>query len=440
VALSLSVRSREADLFQRALEGSSRAAPAMGGYVEVAGRLSELVPTTILRPDPAYRAELHARLVELATARAATRPALPERSARPRRSEGSDRSERRRGLVLWPTDRLRRALAGGVAAVVALMLGVGVAAASALPGGLLYPVKELIQSTQVRLAHGDLSRGQVLLDQAGGHIADAQTLVSQGSPDPGDVDTALRQAGQDVRQGSQLLLDHYATTRDPAALDELARFTTAQSPLLSRLRDRVPVVSEPLVDQLLAQLGQNSQALTRLVAQCGAACSSVRLVNLPGPDGLPAATPGGLDAASSSSGSGGAGGTPSGGLGGALSGVLGGPGSGGLGSLGGAGSGAGGSGAGRSVGGSVGASVGSGGVGVTLPRGTVSVPAPSVGIGSGGASVGVPGASVTLGPVTATLPGVGVTLGPGKTSTTHPPATTASTPPTVCLLIVCLGG
>jgi hypothetical protein len=421
VALSMPMRSRQADLFQRALEGSARSAPGMGGYVEVAGRLGDLVPTTSLRPDPAYRAELHARLVELATAHAATRPVRVERSARP------ERSERRRGLVIWPTNRLRRALAGGVAAVVALMLGVGVAAGSALPGGLLYPVKELIQSTQLRLTHGDLARGQVLLDQAGGHIADAQTLVSQGSPDPADVDTALRQASQDVAQGSQLLLDHYATTRDPAALDELARFTAAQSPVLSRLRDRVPVVSEPLVDQLLAQLGQNATTLTHLVAQCGAGCSSVRLVNLPGPDGLPAATPGGVGAATSSGGTGG--------VSGPLSGALGGSGS---------GSGAGGSGAGSSVGasvgGSVGASVGRGGVGATLPGGSVSVPAPTLGVGSGGASVGVPGATATLGPVSATLPSVGVTLGAGKQSSTHPPVSTASTPPTVCLLIVCLGG
>ncbi len=336
--------------------------------------------------------------------------------------------------MLWPANRLRRALAGGVAAVVALMLGVGVAAGSALPGGLLYPVKELIQSTQLRLAHGDLARGQVLLDQARGHIADAQTLVSQGSPDPADVDTALRQASEDVAHGSRLLLDHYAATHDPAALDELARFTTTQSPLLSRLRDRVPVVSEPLVDQLLAQLGQNATTLTHLVAQCGAACSSVRLVNLPGPDGLPAATPGGVGTGAGASGSGGT--APATGLGGLLGGVLGGTGSGSGGAGGGAGSGAGGAGSG----GSVGASVGSGGVGVRLPGGSIGVPAPTLGVSSGGASVGLPGASATLGPITATLPGVGVTLGPGQKTSTHPPSATASSSSSVCLLIVCLGG
>ncbi len=425
-----SVRSREADLFQRALEGTASPAPGLGGYVEVAARLGELVPTTVLRPDPAYRAELHARLVDLATARAGTLPAPAVRTERTER-------RRRQAAGTWPGARLRRALAGTLAALVALTLGVGVASAGALPGGLLYPVKELIQSTQLRLAHGDMGRGQVLLDQARGHIADAQTLVSQGSPDPSDVDTALRQASQDVAQGSALLLHHYDASHDPAALDRLARFTTTQSPLLSRLRDRVPVTSEPLVDQLLAQLGQNSTTLTTLVAQCGAACSSVHLVNLPGPDGLPAATPGGLGSAATSGSAGelGVSGIPGGSgatlgqgdLGGLLGGALGGSGGSGGSLL-------------PGTGGSVGATVGTGGAGVKLPGASVSVPAPHVGASSSGVSVGIPGASATLGPVTATLPGVSLSVGPGQRSTTHPPANTASTPPAVCVLIVCLGG
>ena len=52
----------------------------------------------------------------------------------------------------------------------------------------------------------------------------------------------------------------------------------------------------------------------------------------------------------------------------------------------------------------------------------------------------MPGPTATLGPVTAPLPGVSISLGLGQSSSTHPPLNSASTPPTVCLLIVCLGG
>ncbi len=433
------LRSRPADLLQRALDGTTlsgeRVPAALGGYVEVATRLADLVPTTSLRPDPAYRAELHTRLLELAAARAAE---LPERSVRvgtvERSRAGVDREPAagRRGILRgW-----RRTVAAATAAVVALLLGVGVASAGAVPGGLLYPVKELIQSVQVHLAHGSLARSKVLLGQARGHITDATTLVSQGAPDPSNVNTALRQAGDDFGRGEQLALARYTDAHDPAGLAALSQFTVTQSPLVSRLRDRVPVVSVPLVRQLLAQIGQGAATLQQVVTQCGAPCASVSLVNLPGPDGLPAATPGGLgDATSGSSGISGISGTTSG-LGGAAVGGSGASSGAGLGGL----LGGGGSGSGASSGSSGVASIGSDGVGVQLPGVGASVPAPHASVGSGGASVGLPGGKATVGHISATLPGVGVTLGAQPSTSTHPPENSASSPPTVCLLIVCLGG
>jgi hypothetical protein len=430
VPLSLPAsRSRQAELFHRALEaGASTTSPVVpagiGGYVAVASRLAELVPTTSLRPDPAYRTELHSRLLDLASARAAE---LPVRA--PTTADRADRADRATrdgrlgiGVLTALRHRWQRAFAAGTAAVLALLLGVGVAAGSALPGGLLYPVKELIQGAQVHLAHGDLARGKVLLGQARGHIGDATTLVSQGAPAPADVDTALRQASDDFSQGEQLVLKQYAASHDTNGLAALSQFTVSQSPLLSRLRGRVPVVSEPLVDQLLAQIGQSAVTLQRLVSQCGAPCAGVSLVNLPGPDGLPAATPGGEAVPGDPTGAGGVAGLGSaGGLGGLL-GTGGGAGAGLPGGTGGL------------------ASLGSNGAGVNLPGVGATVPAPQVGASSGGVKVGVPGPTVTLGPVTATLPGLGVTLGLGQSSSTHPPLTSPSSQPPVCLLIVCLGG
>ena len=217
-------RSREAERLQRALDGRLRAAeltPTLGGYAAVAGRLSELVPTTALHPSPEYRAELHTRLVELATARAAGRPApLADRRA----------STDRRAVLPWLAGLLstwsrrgwRRSLAAATSALLTLCVGVGFAAGSALPGGLLYPVKELIQSAQVQLAGGGLDRGAVLLDQARGHLRDAGTLVGQGSPDPADVDTALRAASADLSDAQRTLLAQFARSQDPAALTALA--------------------------------------------------------------------------------------------------------------------------------------------------------------------------------------------------------------------------
>jgi Domain of unknown function (DUF5667) len=419
VSLTLPFASREAEEFQRALEQRPTLglpSGTIGGYVEVAGRLGDLMPRAALAPDPAYRAELQARLITLATTLGTERAktsAEPSARARGQRPEV--------GLSLlrgW-----RRTAAAVTAAVVALMLGVGFASASALPGGLLYPVKELIQSAQVHLAKGDLSQGKVLLNQTAGHIADAGTLVGQGDPDPADVDSALRSASSDLASAHELLLAQYAKTRDPAALTALAQFATAQSPILDSLRGRVPVVSVPLVVDLLAQLGQTATDVRHVVAQCGSTCASVPVANLPGPDGV--IPPGGAGASGL---------TGSGGLGG-LGGLLG---SGGT--TGGSGSGTGGS---NGTGSSAGVTVGSGGAGVNLPGVGATVPAPHVDAGSGGVSVTVPKATATVGPVHVTVPGVGVILPGGKSSSHssgHPASSpSASSSSSVCVLIICIG-
>jgi hypothetical protein len=435
MSLTLPFASRQADLLQRALEGRLPPAdlsPTIGGYADVAGRLGDLMPRAALVPDPAYRAELHARLVTLATTAVQDRPVRPGRPA-----DGRSADTRQSWWAGW-----RRTAAAVTAATVALMLGVGFASASALPGGLLYPVKQLIQNAQVNLAHGDLARGKVLLHQAGGHIADASTLVGQGDPDPADIDSALRSAASDLGTADRALLAQYAQSHDPTALTALSKFATTQSPLLGQLRGRVPVVSVPLVDSLLAQLGQAATAVKHVVAQCGSPCASVPVVNLPGPSGL-VGTPGQGAAGSTGGlpGSGGSGGLS--GLGGLLGpgGITGGAGSGGTA----------GSGGPAGTGASVGATVGSGGATVNLPGVGATVPAPKVSAGSGGVAVTVPKATATVGKIKVTLPGVGVTLPGAKSSTSGGKAGSGGqagsgggsgsspSPSSVCVLVICLG-
>ena len=72
----------------------------------------------------------------------------------------------------------------------------------------------------------------------------------------------------------------FARTQDPAALSALARFATSQAPVLADLRGRVPVASEPLVDDLLRQLGQVSTAVRTAAARCGPPCVSVPVAGL----------------------------------------------------------------------------------------------------------------------------------------------------------------
>jgi hypothetical protein len=192
---------------------------------------------------------------------------------------------------------LPRALAGATVAVLLLGAVVGGTSRSALPGGLFYPVKQMLDSAAVRLAGSDFDRGVTLLSQAQEHISDARGLVRRdgAQADPASVDQALASAHSAVGDGRRALLGEFDRTGNPQALIATQDFAVRALPQLGALRPLVPAASRPAVDALIALLQQTRAALAPRIAVCGEPCASLGSVRLGGPSssapttGLPTA-------------------------------------------------------------------------------------------------------------------------------------------------------
>jgi hypothetical protein len=388
------VLSRRADAFQRALDGERSTDAQLTGLLATSRQLLELGPGP--GADPAFVARLHERLMAEAATMPTPSPAAAKASAARRAAAGPT------PVVVVVGHGLPRALAGALAS--ALLVGgvVGVVSRSSVPGDSLYPVKSWLDSVAVRLADSDFTRGQTYLTQAQEHISDARDLAGRHSDVTGDVNVALRQAIDSVRNGQRALDRSYVATNDPQALLAMRDFTARALPQVEAMRTEVPAGSLKTLGELEALLHESQQATGRRLAACGPRCETIT-----GTAYDPAAVPGlpstrepgrpasGVSRATltvpSTAITGGAGGGAS------LPGVSA-PSAGGV-----------------SVGGTGGATLSTGGAVVRVPSlsatlplvsSTVQLPAPSVSLGTGGIGITVP--SSTL--LSATLPGMTISL------------------------------
>ena len=394
------VLNRTADAFQRALDGDEPT-PRLVPLVETGRRLARVGVAPA--PDPAFVQALRTRLMTEARA-------MPARTPASRRVPAAQPAVSRNvPLVVVVGHGLPRALAGAAASALLVGAIVGVASRSAVPGDDLYPVKSWLDNVAVQLATNDFDRGQTYLAQAQEHISDARDLTDQPTePSVGDVNLALRQAIDSVRDGQRSLDRAYAENGNPQALLAMRDFTARALPQVEALRTQVQAGSLPVIAQLEALLQDTQAATARRLAACGAQCDalggtasyhpsalpdvtttapaaprqtagrSTRVISVPAVPLTNQAGSGSSVGAGAPSASAGAGGVSVGGQNG-------------------------------------GASLSTGGVGVTLPSlsaslpgvtSTVQVPLPSASLSTSGVGVTVP--SATVGP--ATVPGVTISL------------------------------
>jgi hypothetical protein len=178
--------------------------------------------------------------------------------------------------------RLPRVLAGVTASLLLVGAVVGGASRSALPGGLLYPVKHLLDSVAVKLADSDLDRGVTLLSQAQEHVSDARALVERDGAraDPVSVDEALLSAYDAVNGGQRALLGEFDRSGSPRSLLAVQDFAVRVLPQLNALRPLAPAASRPEVDALIALLQETRTTLARKIAVCGQPCAATGGVGL----------------------------------------------------------------------------------------------------------------------------------------------------------------
>lgn len=188
----------------------------------------------------------------------------------PRRAGASRAPEQLALPTGSPTRRRRLAAVLGGAAVVGATTSMAVAAQGALPGEALYPLKRAIESTEVRLASGDASRGGALLGHAEDRLVELEQLAVD---DPAGASLLIPDTLDDFEaqadEGATLLFDAYDASGDEAHVDRVRDFAASGLDRLERLEDLVPVSAR---DELVSA----GRTLVRLDEQAASACPTCR--------------------------------------------------------------------------------------------------------------------------------------------------------------------
>ena len=173
--------------------------------------------------------------------------------ARPARAPASARRTPTVPTVLHLGGRGLRLGIAGLAVVAVLLSGLGVASRSAVPGSLLYPVRELLDKVAVGLAGSHYDTGMTYLSQAQEHVSDARKLTASHAA-IGPVDVALTSAITDVQAAQHEFVLDYAATRADRDVLAMRDFATQVLPQLDALRPSVLPAARPTLDRLIALL------------------------------------------------------------------------------------------------------------------------------------------------------------------------------------------
>lgn len=243
---------RRADEFDSLVE-----AVASGRRVEDARftELLDVVTTLRTAPAPAARPEFVADLRERLMAAAAEELVQVSPTAPQRLTITPTRSPRERRL----------AIAVGGVALVGATTSMAVAAQSALPGDVLYPLKRALENAQTGVRVDDASKGASLLANARGRLAEVDELTrSEQGQDIVAIEETLADFAAQATEASDLLLADYAETGSEASIEELQDFTAQSLAALEELSAVLPSLAQEALIQageLLAQIAQTALSL-----------------------------------------------------------------------------------------------------------------------------------------------------------------------------------
>ena len=242
---------RRADEFAAAVDGRSRAvSDELRPLVSVATALRE-EHLESAAPRPEFAAELRALL--MAEAERSLSPDAP--LVLPPRQHG-------------PRER-RLAVAASVAVLIGGSAGMAAAAQSALPGDALYPIKRGIESAEAGLSVSTAGRGEDLLRQADGRLAEVEGLLA-GSPTaapqvPGTIQDFIGQA----QEGAELMLASFEETSDPATVVAVREFAASSITMLQEIARTAPPEAQDELAAAAMTLKDIDARAAELCPSCG---------------------------------------------------------------------------------------------------------------------------------------------------------------------------
>lgn len=223
--------------------------PRFADLVELVDQLRALEPPA---PRPEFTASLRAELMAAADGMLVPSTDTQRLTLPPRRTA---------------RDRRVAAAVGGLA-IVGATTSLAVAAQSALPGEMLYPLKRAIESVETHAQPSDQAKAASLLADATTRLEEAAELARGG--DLGDVPgiaASFTDFAEQAKDGSRLVLDDYARSGDPTTIERLNRFTTSSMDTLTRLESVVP-------DDAREELIRAARVLEEIDAAASRACPS----------------------------------------------------------------------------------------------------------------------------------------------------------------------
>lgn len=249
---------RRAEQFDSLVEGTSTGRSDDARYAE----LLEVVHAVRSTPRVEPRAEFVSNLREQLMAEAATAlvpAAVPTSSSLEERLTVAPRRT--------PRERRLAAAVGGVALVGATS-SMALAAQSAVPGDVLYPVKRAIENARSAL-DAEAQRGPTLLAQASGRLAEVGMLSQSADADTDQVNATLVTFAEQATEASDLMLLDYEETGDPAAVEELRDFTASSLDQLTQLEPLVPEGAREALLSAAQVLFTIDQAAQQACPSCG---------------------------------------------------------------------------------------------------------------------------------------------------------------------------
>lgn len=229
--ISLRQARRSAERFEALLEGYERDAvdPRTAELLELVGAMRSL-PQPQSRPE--FAVDLRERLMLAAQTELVT-------------GQHTDGLGRRLTVAPRPMRRDRRvAVALGGFAIIGATTTMAVAAQSALPGDVLYPLKLAIENAEAGVAVSDDAKGTTILANARGRLDEIDKLTREGDSNASDIATTLNTFASQADEASDLLLADYAQTGDESSINELRDFTVSSIASLAALEAVIPANAE----------------------------------------------------------------------------------------------------------------------------------------------------------------------------------------------------
>lgn len=217
---------RRAEAFQSRLEGAEASSPRDADLLELVGALRSIAPVEA-RPD--FVLSLRERLVAAAATELVAQPAVADAALSERLTVSPRRSAR---------DRRLAAALGGLA-IVGGTTSMAMAAQSALPGDVLYPVKRVIEDAHTSVARGDDAKGTTLLENASSRLDETSALSAEGGH-AAQIRSTLEDFADQSGRATDLLLADYASQKDDASISALRDFVADSLRMLDRLAPSIP--------------------------------------------------------------------------------------------------------------------------------------------------------------------------------------------------------